>query len=185
MGAPERHGNGRLDINSPINKGGDIAICLASRAGHVNVVTWLLKCGADINQPDREGNTALHFASRAGHVNVVELLLSYSYDKAAPHPKKGTVGKVLQKYGADVNRRNKKKQTALDCAKKHSHSDVVALFKGHPAQKETANVSGSVFHSEFWDPPPPPQQAADSNQQSGKSCLVHLTRQGSGSGSVK
>jgi uncharacterized protein len=48
---------------------------VASRAGHIKVVQWLLDEGAAINENDDFGLTALALACSLGHPSVVTLLL--------------------------------------------------------------------------------------------------------------
>lgn len=82
-------------INS---KGGRCGTALqaASYHGHVSVVYWLLKNGADVNQMGGLYGTALQAAAFNGHAEVVELLLD---------------------HGANVNLEGGKYNTALDAAK--------------------------------------------------------------------
>ncbi len=48
---------------------------IASENGHKDIVTFLLKNGIDVNQPDKEDATALMWASRQGHKEIVQILL--------------------------------------------------------------------------------------------------------------
>ena len=48
----------------------------AARAGHANIVEFLVDHEASLNIQDDVGNTPLHCASRQGHLSVVELLIS-------------------------------------------------------------------------------------------------------------
>ena len=72
--------------------GGKNALHLASESGHVNIVSELLKNGAQIDleqesdtTPDGEGegDRALHFATENGHLEVIRELLKYKPDVSA------------------------------------------------------------------------------------------------------
>jgi len=72
-------------VNIVDNYTGQTALMIASRHGHVEVVSYLLDHGADINITDaslinyfgdQHGVAALHHACANGHLRVVELLVS-------------------------------------------------------------------------------------------------------------
>nr|CAD7441099.1 unnamed protein product [Timema bartmani] len=68
------------------------ALHLASKDGHVHVVTELLKRGAVVDAATKKGNTALHIASLVGYKNV---------DCISGHVNKGV---NLVKYGLPVTK---------------------------------------------------------------------------------
>ncbi|MDP7277645.1 MAG: ankyrin repeat domain-containing protein [Planctomycetaceae bacterium] len=59
----------------------------ASLLGNVEIVRILVKKGADINGPNRDGNRPLHTASYLGRTSVVEFLLSKGADANAKNTK--------------------------------------------------------------------------------------------------
>lgn len=63
--------SGRFDVNKSDNHGRS-ALHIASCRGQIDVVTLLLKHGADVMKLDKHGNTPLHWC---GHLDVVELLI--------------------------------------------------------------------------------------------------------------
>ncbi|KAG8239871.1 hypothetical protein J437_LFUL019410 [Ladona fulva] len=66
-------------------KNGLNALHLASKDGHVNVVTELLKRGATVDAATKKGNTALHIAS-LGRTPPVFSLLPHPLPCAHPKP---------------------------------------------------------------------------------------------------
>lgn len=53
----------------------------ASRSGHIQIVTLLLKFGADLQSKDKQGYNALHLAVHAGFGLMVIYLISFQSDK--------------------------------------------------------------------------------------------------------
>ena len=73
-----------VDLNA-YNKLGYIhtALTLAAHEGHPDIVSILLKQGADVNKTTTSGrNTALMLACKKGHVAVVKVLLTQSHAQA-------------------------------------------------------------------------------------------------------
>lgn len=68
-------------LNSPLlmrcaESGGVTPLHLASGAGHVDVVEWLLRSGkAQIGRRDAKGNTALHHAAMGGCLRACKALV--------------------------------------------------------------------------------------------------------------
>ena len=69
-----------LDAGAGVNKCNQGWCCspllIASQGGRGNLVTLLLKRGADLELPDRGGKTSLTVAAENGHLAVVKCLLS-------------------------------------------------------------------------------------------------------------
>lgn len=55
---------------------GYTALHHAARHNHVNIATWLLENGADVNSRNNYGFTPLHVASARGSLDVIKVLLS-------------------------------------------------------------------------------------------------------------
>ena len=70
-----------LSLNQPLTlilKDGihhDSPLCVAAKAGRVEVVDLLIRRGASVTQRDRHGFMALRYASHYGHPEIVKLLL--------------------------------------------------------------------------------------------------------------
>jgi ankyrin repeat protein len=79
--------------------------------GHVEVVQFLLKYGAQADLKDKDGITAIMFASYHGHVGAVLTLLN---------------------FGADADLLNKNEKTALQLARNTNYDDVVETILRGP-----------------------------------------------------
>eukprot|EP00039_Didymoeca_costata_P024981 m.12039 g.12039 ORF g.12039 m.12039 type:complete len:794 (+) comp4575_c0_seq1:253-2634(+) len=82
---------GELSLMKTIVKSGEVdledstatgltALCLASLAGHVDVVQYLLDKGVDVHAQAIDGSTSLHLAVCEEHYDVVKLLLENNAD---------------------------------------------------------------------------------------------------------
>ena len=68
------------EIVNATDEDGNTALHLASFKGHVDVVSYLLDQGANIDGEGMDDETALVYACNMGHLEVVELLLSRGAD---------------------------------------------------------------------------------------------------------
>jgi ankyrin repeat protein len=93
----------------------------ASIRGHTEVVSILLKGGADANAPDYEGYTPLHFAAKGGHYEAAE---------------------ALYRAGGDPLRTNDFIFTPLDFAQRYRFDDIVTLLNTPRAKLPTPGPSG-------------------------------------------
>jgi ankyrin repeat protein len=130
---------------------GDTALCEASRGGHVDVVKELIRAGADVDHVGILG-TALIGASRTGYVDVIKELIKAGADVNFTNEYGGDTALIqasirgyadvvreLIKAGAHVNLTNKNGDTALMCAIKNHHFDVVQSILQSPE-----------FHTGIW-----------------------------------
>lgn len=62
------------DINAKDETDSCTPLICASAAGHLDIVAFLLRNGADVFVKDDQGNTALASAQNAGHSNIIDLL---------------------------------------------------------------------------------------------------------------
>jgi ankyrin repeat protein len=128
----------------------ETAIIKASENGHLNVVKYLLKKGANVNDMDETSlkQSPLILATFEGHENVVKTLLKRG---ANIHYKnnmgdnalitsiqegKINVTKILLDNGANINEPNNDDETPLELATKYSGKgdtkmrDLLLSFKG-------------------------------------------------------
>lgn len=76
----------------------------AAQKGHIEIVKYLIKSGAQIEFKNLTGTTPLHWAAQNGHLEIVKILIS---------------------HGADPNSKNKKSKRPINCAQQYSHREVV------------------------------------------------------------
>lgn len=97
------------------------ALHLASKDGHVTVVSELLSRGALVDAATKKGNTALHIASLAGQEEVVKLLIHHN---------------------ASVNVQSQNGFTPLYMAAQENHDSVVKLLLANGANQSLATEDG-------------------------------------------
>lgn len=96
-------------IGSDVNGvfAGHTALQAASQNGHLEVITVLLRYHADVEIEDKDGDRAVHHAAFGDEPAVVQLLAH---------------------AGADLNARNKRRQTALHIGVNKGHIGVVKML---------------------------------------------------------
>lgn len=86
-------------------------LVIASIKGHLDIVSVLLACGAEVDQTDDTGHTSLIHASKIGHLDIVMELIS---------------------GGADPRAKSKKGfRTPLQKAKKYKHNEIVKFLEAN------------------------------------------------------
>lgn len=141
--------NNDLNLNVKNSKG-FTCLHLASSRGYKDIVSLLLKKGANILEKDMNGNTALHLASLNGHYDVVNRLIEESKKiemlrirktSRGYHlciSKKENLDNVVSKIEKNYNQEIQKKKylddknddgcTALQLAYKNNHKRIVKLL---------------------------------------------------------
>jgi len=126
----------KADVNARMGVTGETALMMAANAGrlvenlpvlpdievdqhrrdsaYVQIITTLMKNGANINVTNKNGDTALNFAAHSGQLTIVQLLLS----NGAKINHKGYQGETALISGA----------TALMCAAYFGMSDIVKML---------------------------------------------------------
>mgnify|MGYP000299444218 CR=1 FL=1 len=62
-------------INEPTDNMGRRPIHLVCKVGHLDVLNWLIKFGADVNVRNIDGMAPIHLACGHGHLNVLDKLI--------------------------------------------------------------------------------------------------------------
>ena len=112
-----------IDVNRK-DAVGRSPLCIAAERGDIDVVTFLIENGADVNVTDVNGNTPLIFIiNKTGHLEITQRLL----------------GK-----GAAVNTQNRTGETALMYAAWRGHADIVRLLLNNRADATLKNGQGET-----------------------------------------
>lgn len=96
-------------------------LMFAAFCGHMEVVRFLVREGADKNKPDRMGWTPLLIAAGKDHLEVVRFLV---------------------REGADKDKANINEETPLIAAAKSDHLEVVKFLVEEGADMDKANING-------------------------------------------
>ncbi|XP_046549385.1 protein fem-1 homolog A-A-like [Haliotis rubra] len=126
-----------VDINSRGHRKKTPAM-LAGQNGHREVVDVLVKHGAKLSLRDKRHNNILHLACGEGHLDVVKYIMSLhtmaidsgGYETKTPVMLAGEGGhkevvEFLVKHGANLSRRDKRRNNILHQACWEGHLDVV------------------------------------------------------------
>jgi ankyrin repeat protein len=115
----------------------------AAIAGKVDVLSWLIEHGADINHQDRNGLSALHYAVQKKHMDAVGALLTNgavveSKDAHGNTPLwRATFDarghyepvQILIHYGANPHSKNKSDRSPLDFAEQIGDEHLIEVLK--------------------------------------------------------
>jgi len=130
----------------------------AAAIGDVNMVSFLLEKGADVNAWDGGlKSTAIQRAAQNGYREVVELLLTKGArigakdelpDRRALHyaVQNGhkDIVELLVTHGADVNAKNSEGDTALDVALDQNQKDIIELLIAKGAEVSSIYVAARI-----------------------------------------
>ena len=123
------------DVNACTNNG-VTPLMIAAEEGHINAVTSLVKCGANVHLQDKDGQTALHHAMQSPQASICEVL------------------SCLVKNGADVNAHTFHNETPLMLASRDGHVNVVTFLIKHGADVDLQDKDGNTalhFAARFRD----------------------------------
>ena len=113
------------DVNARRNNRGT-PLMIAAENGHINAVTTLVKCGANVDLQDEDGQTALHYAMSSPEDSICEVL------------------SCLIKNGADVNAHAFHNETPLMLASCRGPVDVVTFLIEHGADVKLQDKDGDT-----------------------------------------
>lgn len=65
----------KRNSHNVVNEQGQTLLHVAAHEGHVEIVDFLLRCGANLDARNRHGNTPLHCAVVSGREKIVQALV--------------------------------------------------------------------------------------------------------------
>ncbi|XP_002067159.3 E3 ubiquitin-protein ligase MIB2 [Drosophila willistoni] len=136
-----------LDINPSqvdVMSGGKACIQVASHQGYVELVTYLISKGANVNAVDKEGDSALHYAAFGNQPTTMRVLLQHGAEvnflnsshcsalHICAHKKTPHCVRELLQHNANVNIQDSYGDTALHDAIGKENTEVVELLCNAP-----------------------------------------------------
>ena len=117
---------------------GSSAVGLAAKGGHVNVLKYLIKKGADVNSWLYCGRTSLQLAAEYGHFEIIKYLLLAK-------------GGAMFKYKL-IEEKDNMARIAIRTAKHHGHYGMVKMLKKLTAQQQSNDWSEIRTSLNTFDP---------------------------------
>ena len=96
---------------------------IATFYGHIDIIKYLVECGADIETKDNDGNTPLYSSSYKGRLDVVKYLIS---------------------VGVDIESKNNYDDTPLHIASVRYHIKIVEYLLSKGADPYIKNKYGDT-----------------------------------------
>ena len=150
-----------VDVNVR-DSGKDTPFLLASWQGHTDVAQCLLKHGADVELRDQFDNTPLNLAALYGQVDAVRFLLEHNADVDSQNDEGRTplhslmwgsgfkfdrskIARLLLKYGANPNARNRYLWTPLHLASMRTDLlDILRILLENDADLDAEDKDGKT-----------------------------------------
>jgi len=136
---------------------GNTALHLASEAGHLSLVKYLVEVDRDgLYTPNYQNETPLHLAARNGKDKLVTYFAENGFNINAPSANGDTclhvacengyytIVECLLKHGAEVNAMNSAEQTPLHIASGRGKTKVVKLLFQHNANFSLRDKDGNT-----------------------------------------
>jgi len=151
-------------ISDPLRNTEETPLHIAARLGNADIVTLLLKDGANVDAVTKDGATPLHIATKDGHDEVASILIENGASLHSANKKGFSPLHMAAKYGnikvahllidrkAPVDAQGKNNVTPLHCAAHYDHPNIALLLleKGanpHAIAKNGYTVSAFRFPS--------------------------------------
>lgn len=127
------------------------ALHLASKDGHVEIVTELLKRGARVDAATKKGNTALHIASLGKCLIQRAINVGRIYFIRCIPAGQSEIVSILIQYGAAVNIQSQNGFTPLYMAAQENHDQVVKLLLSNGANQSLATEVSNLYARSICD----------------------------------
>lgn len=100
-------------------------LILATLKGNINIVTWLLDKGADVNHKNQQGHSPLQYACSKGFKDIVEYLLT---------------------HGADINIQDNRGDTSIHRLASLGRTEILSILLVHCVKPnlELQNAEGNT-----------------------------------------
>ena len=144
---------------------------LAARFGDSQILSLLIRGGADVDLADGSGRTPLHMAAKAGFLEAAGLLLSNGAKvdsknhwgrtplMMAAKNGRSDMARFLIKNGAQVHLTDVNGKTAIDWARSSGYDDVETIMQGRDRSSSARRDNGPPFGTprSFNESKPPPK----------------------------
>ncbi|XP_063924360.1 uncharacterized protein LOC135138337 isoform X2 [Zophobas morio] len=145
------------EVNFSVEFDDSTPLIIASQKGHVTVVEYLVKYGAEINRANKYGRTPLYTASSQGHEKIVKCLVKCGAEinradnyygqtplYAASFQGHEKIVECLVKCGAKINRADEDGETPLYAASFQGHEKIVECLVKCGAEINRADEDGET-----------------------------------------
>lgn len=134
------------------NRAGQDALMCAVQGGSLEVAQILVEAGADVHSRDRRERSVLHYAVFRQDPEMVDYLVAESgvnvnaedWERRTPifYVKDSKIAQILIDHGADINRQDEYRQTALMLAAWTGHQLVEQCLRDAGADPSLRNMRG-------------------------------------------
>ncbi|KAJ1460270.1 ankyrin repeat-containing domain protein [Pelagophyceae sp. CCMP2097] len=145
-----------LDVNCIIH--GGTAFAAAVQNGHLDIIKYLVSCGADVNHPIHDGATPIFIAAYRGYLEIVNFLISHNADLETPNSKGNTpffiacqhcrldIADVLAANGVKLEPVNEAGSTPFFFACQEGNADVVKFLVDRQVNTTAGKNGITPFH---------------------------------------
>ena len=105
-------------------------LSIASNYGNIEIVEYLIKNGARIDDQDEYGSTPIHYAATKGNLDVIKVLHKHGADL-----NKQAIKQYIRLYGIGTHKKTGTSETPLHKACHLGHLNVVKYLLNNGAEK--------------------------------------------------
>jgi ankyrin repeat protein len=142
------------NIINDMDSEGNYMLNVATQAGNIEIVKYLVSQGADIHIKDSSKETPLQIAIHEGNLELINFFLSKKADvnmkdhfnetslHDATDKGKIEIVKLIVSHGADLNAKNNLRETPLLYAVKNNYSDIAEYLISEGAEVNSKDYRG-------------------------------------------